>query len=830
MGKFQDLTGQQFYHLKALSPTNKRDSHGSVIWKFQCDCGNIVERSGTEVKGGNIKSCGCIKPYVQAHFKSAPNRPLENLIGQKFSRLTVLEKVEGTNYHNTKYLCQCDCGNTIKVKHLLLKNGRCKSCGCYRKEQAIINGKKAIKTQDITNKKFNKLTAIECLDPTFKTTAKWKCQCDCGEITYLTASDLLSGKTKSCGCLNSVAEYEIDQLLHKLNIQHKHQYYFQNLKGSRGGYLRFDFALFKKDKLICLIEYDGFFHYRKSKLSYKGQNVTDICQEHDQLKNDYCKKNNITLYRIHNKRQVTKDIYYILIKEKLRMNKNMTLLCDFYKVFHRETYPKNMTMMYSTWTPRSNQYSPESSYVVWFGLQGFIKTLKEDFDTYFFNRDINEICAEYELYIHNTFNEKATTKHLKELHKLGYLPLEIQSLPEGSLVPFRVPCATICNTDPRFAFLTNYLETLWSCSMWLPTTSATTAYNFRKVLEHYIELTSDNKEWKHLGCGDFSYRGMGSPEAAITSGAGFLTSFTKTSTIPCIKYICEYYNADVAKEDIGSWSASLEHSCTTSNYAIDGSEEELFVRMCTEICPDRPFSYVTDSYDHFGFLNNIVRKHKDLVMKLPYGIRFRPDSGDPESIICGTTNNTNSNSTLEEKGSLKILEEIFGSHVNSKGYKVLNNNVGIVYGDAINYDRLQAICKRLVNQGWAIENVIFGVGSYTLQYKTRDSQGWAYKATYAEVDGKPIFVFKDPKTDRESGHAMKKSQKGCVLVYWNGKEYAYRDGYTWDELKNGTYYDMFRKCEAPFKEIQSLTTVFKDGKIYNEETFEQIRNRLHKEF
>lgn len=492
--------------------------------------------------------------------------------------------------------------------------------------------------------------------------------------------------------------------------------------------------------------------------------------------------------------------------------KNMMLIADFYKVFHRETYNKNMTKMYSTWTPRSNQYSPEADKVVWFGLQGFLKKLIEDFDENFFNRDIEEIVEEYELYIKNTFDENADSVHLRELWDLGYLPLKICSLPEGTRVPFRVPCATIENTDDRFAWLTNYLETLWSCSMWLPTTSATTAYAFRKIIEKYAELTSDNKIWNHVGCGDFSFRGMGSPEASITSGAAFLTSFTKTSTIPCIQYLCEYYNSDVTKENIGSWSASVEHSCTTSNFAIDGNEEDFFVKMCTEICKDKPFSFVADSYDYFGFLDTILRKHKNIAMNHPGGIRIRPDSGDPEKIICGTTDKITENSSLEEKGTLKILDEIFGHTVNSKGYKVLNGGIGIVYGDAITLERCESICKHMTAQGWAIENIVFGVGSYSLQYKTRDSQGWAYKATYGEVNGKPIMIFKDPKTDKESGHAMKKSQKGMVYIYKDndGKIY-FEDGYTATTIPEGNL----------------LQPVFKNGKMLKEYSLKEIRDKLH---
>ena len=492
--------------------------------------------------------------------------------------------------------------------------------------------------------------------------------------------------------------------------------------------------------------------------------------------------------------------------------KNMMLTIDFYKAGHLGQYSDKMTKMYSTWTPRSNQYSPEADKVVWFGLQGFLKKLKEDFDENFFKRDIEEIVAEYEHYIHNTFDKEKTSDHIRELWNLGYLPLKICAIPEGVRVPFRVPCACIENTDKRFAWLTNYLETLWSCSMWLPTTTATTAYTFRKIIEKYTEMTSDKEGWSSVGCGDFSYRGMGSPEAAITSGAAFLTSFTKSSTIPCIQYLCKYYNADVSKEVVGGWSASVEHSCTTSNFAIDGNEEDFFVRMCLDICKNKPFSFVADSYDYFGFLDKILRKHKDIATNHPGGIRIRPDSGDPESIICGTIDEINENSSLEEKGTLRILDEIFGHTVNSKGYKVINGGIGVVYGDAITLERCESICKHMTAQGWAIENVIFGVGSYSLQYKTRDSQGWAYKATYAEVDGKPIMVFKDPKTDRESGKAMKKSQKGMVYVYKdNDGEIYFEDGYTADTIPEGNL----------------LQPVFENGKLLREDNLKDIRNRLH---
>lgn len=555
------------------------------------------------------------------------------------------------------------------------------------------------------------------------------------------------------------------------------------------------------------------------------------------------------------------------------MNKNMMLLCDFYKISHRSMYPDGMTKLYSTWTPRSNKFFPQSKFVIWFGLQGFIKEyLIKQFNEYFFNRPLDEVLEEYKLYIHNTFDENAHTEHIEALHKLGYLPIEIKALPEGMKVPYRVPCCTVTNTHPDFAWVTNYLETLFSCNLWMPTTTATRAYAYRQIIEKYINLTSDNKIWKRVGCGDFSFRGMSSLEAAITSGAAFLTCFDKTSTIPSIQYLCENYNADVTKDDVGSWSASVEHSCTTSNYAVDGNESEFFKKMCTELYPNKPFSFVADSYDYWNFVFNIIPEHKDVILNHNGRINIRPDSGDPEEIICGTAPmwkeyeskkqfeefycqsemlraiyaNEFENgelvpiyvdiagdkyiatwevlgdenvfnyreATLEERGTLDILWSIFGGTVNSKGYKVLDPHIGMVYGDAITLERCESICNHMQNLGYAVENVVFGAGSYSFQYNTRDTQGWAYKATYAEVNDKPIMVFKDPKT----GDGVKKSQKGMVVVYRDEKdnEVKFVDELNSEQEKNNS-------------DINLLETVFINGELVREQTLPEIRSLIHSE-
>lgn len=560
------------------------------------------------------------------------------------------------------------------------------------------------------------------------------------------------------------------------------------------------------------------------------------------------------------------------------MDNNMMLLCDFYKISHRCMYPDGLTKLYYTWTPRSGEHFPESKFVVWYGLQGFINTyLVRYFNEWFFNRPLDEIITEYKLFIHNTFDENAHTEHIESLHKLGYLPIEIKALPEGTKVPYRVPCCTVTNTHPEFAWVANYLETLFSCNLWMSTTTATRAYIYRKIIEKYIDLTSDNKDWKRVGCGDFSFRGMASLDSAIVSGSAFLTSFTKTSTIPSIKYLCDNYNADVTKEDVGSWSASVEHSCTTSNFAVDGNEENFFVKMCTELYPNKPFSFVADSYDYWNFVNNIVRKNKDIILNHNGRINIRPDSGNPEDIICGiapmwkkydskesfekyytlskmmrtlyaneydedgslapiyveingekfvVTWKTNKKKhdiftyrepTIEERGTLDVLWEIFGGTINSKGYKVLNPHIGMVYGDAITLNRCEKICEHMERLGFAVENVVFGAGSYSFQYNTRDTQGWAYKCTYAEIGDKSILVYKDPKT----GDGTKKSQRGMVRVYRDDSgELQFIDG-----IMNGQVVT----DDLKLSDFDLLETVFINGEVVRNQTLAEVRNIIHSE-
>lgn len=241
-------------------------------------------------------------------------------------------------------------------------------------------------------------------------------------------------------------------------------------------------------------------------------------------------------------------------------------MCDFYKLSHRSQYPSGTEKVYSTWTPRSNKHLKQVDEIVVFGVQGAIFELKEIFDEYFFNKSIGEVLLEYKRIMKNCLGVlNPDTSHIEELHALGMLPLEFKSLPEGSVVPVGVPYLTVENTLPSMFWLTNYIETYLSTTLWKPATVASIARKYRKILDKAAEKTSDSGFLVDFQGHDFSMRGVGGVEDAARSGAGHLLSFVGTDTIPAITYLEQYYFANVDKELVGTSVPATEHSVSSSN-------------------------------------------------------------------------------------------------------------------------------------------------------------------------------------------------------------------------------------------------------------------------
>ncbi len=478
---------------------------------------------------------------------------------------------------------------------------------------------------------------------------------------------------------------------------------------------------------------------------------------------------------------------------------NPLLLTDGYKLGHKEQYPQGTTLVYSNWTPRKSRIE-DIDHVVFFGLQYFVKEyLIKRFNEDFFNQPKKTVTAEYKKYVDNYLGIDYNIANIEELHDLGYLPIEIKALPEGTEVPIRVPMFTMVNTKPEFFWLTNYLETLLSSMIWQPCTSATIAKQYRKILNQYASETDErNKEFVTWQGHDFSMRGMSGTESSILSGMGHALIFSGSDTLPVAKAYETFYNADVTKElVIGSVNAT-EHSVMCA-----GSKEDEIgtFRRLLDTYPTGILSVVSDTWDLWKVLTVYLPVLKEEILERDGKLVIRPDSGDPVDIICGCEDEN----PIVSKGVIELLWNEFGGTINEQGYKVLNPKIGAIYGDSITIERATQICERLKEKGFASTNVVLGIGSFTYQYNTRDTFGFAMKATYVEVNGEGREIFKDPITD----DGTKRSAKGLIKLYHKNGRISFKDQVTREEEHKGL-----------------LTTVFRDGQLIVDQNLSQIRKRL----
>lgn len=484
---------------------------------------------------------------------------------------------------------------------------------------------------------------------------------------------------------------------------------------------------------------------------------------------------------------------------------------DFYKQNHYAMYPSDMETLYSNLTPRKSRVEGVNSIVV-FGIQYFVEEYLVKQWGEFFKTPFNKVSDEYNRMIDGTLGKGAVTiEHIEALHKLGYLPLEVKALPEGELCPVRVACCTIKNTVKGFGWLVNFLETILSCTLWQPMTSATLALEFRKIFNKWAMETVGNTDFVQWQGHDFSMRGMSSLETACTSGAGHLLSFTGTDTIPAIWFLEKYYGADVTKELVGASVPATEHSVMCAG----GMEDEnlTFSRLLDKF-PKGILSVVSDTWSLPQVLVKILPDLKEKIQNREGKLVIRPDSfwTNPVDCLCGFDGYHPQMDKLTEaeietvrKGLIESLWDIFGGTVNPKGYKELAPCIGAIYGDAISMERAEQICLRLKEKGFASTNWVAGIGSYTYQFNTRDTFGFAMKATYCEVDGASREIFKNPITD----DGMKKSAKGLLKVIKTGNTYQMLDCVSKEEEKTG-----------------ELLTVFKDGFATRHYKLAEIRERL----
>ena len=551
---------------------------------------------------------------------------------------------------------------------------------------------------------------------------------------------------------------------------------------------------------------------------------------------------------------------------------NPLLMTDGYKTGHHQQYPKGTSLVYSNFTPRSNKYAPKGcDQVVSFGQQMIMMQIHEAFQKEFFDKPKDEVCNEMKRELSLYLGTDYDVTHFERLHDLGYLPIHVKAIEEGTLVPIKVPVLTIYNTHPDFYWVTNYLETIISNLLWKPMTSATIAHTYRKVLTKWQEKTDAEKSWFIDWQGhDFSMRGMDSVEATISSGLGHATSFMGSDSLPVIFGARKYYGV---MEDpiIGSVNAT-EHSVMCAG----GSDDEVGTfRRLLETYPTGILSVVSDTWDLWKVCTEHVVTLKEEILARDGKLVIRPDSGDPVDILCGKLipKFENIKEVLDfysdiqhknyvfylgdrlykivldkyyigriewndyelapsDKGVIELLWDVFGGTVNEQGYKVLDSHIGAIYGDSITIDRADEICARLEAKGFASTNVVLGIGSFTYQHNTRDTFGFAMKATYVELTHTVVDsgigetgamerqetvgreIFKDPITD----DGTKKSATGLLFV--------------------GKFVDNFDDVDGEIRLVDKVTwkiesgdkgllqTIYKDGEFENTTTLQEIRNRL----
>ena len=473
---------------------------------------------------------------------------------------------------------------------------------------------------------------------------------------------------------------------------------------------------------------------------------------------------------------------------------NPLLATDVYKMGHMEQFCPGTEQVYAHLVARSGKTFDKT---VFLGLQYYMQV--------YLARKLKPWMAEEFLnarkHILGANSDEVSTK-IRALAALGYFPISIKAVPEGTVMPVKNVLMTITNTKPGFGWVVGFLESL-IIKVWDEITGGACGYHYRTLVDQMWSETVDEDMFflKNFAVHDFGYRGCKTEEEAGLSGMAFLAGYhgLGSDTVPALPFIVRHYQGEMqdANAPIMLSVPASEHSVMCSF----GREDELAAfRHMLATYPSGIVSIVSDTFNIYRVLTEFAEILKPTILARPAGSKvvFRPDSGNPEYVICG-----NPDAPLgspEWKGALRLLDEMFGSTVNNKGYKVLNPAVGLIYGDGMYFDRFERTLRRMQSMGYAASNLVIGVGGI-LRGHSRDAMGFAVKATYVVVHGEERAIMKDPITD-----AGKKSLKGLMVLERDQHgNYMTVDEVDWAREGGG-----------------ELILVFKDGKILREYTWSEV--------
>lgn len=464
---------------------------------------------------------------------------------------------------------------------------------------------------------------------------------------------------------------------------------------------------------------------------------------------------------------------------------NFILNTDSYKTSHWVQYPPNTEYVSSYIEARGSNSNFNN--VLFFGLQAFIKEYLSKPIT---EQDINE--AKMLLTAHGVpFNEEGW-RDLNKKHN-GFLPLRIQAVPEGTVIPTGQVLCQVVNTDPEFFWLTSYIETALLRAIWYPTTVASLSYYCKQIIKQGLEKSADNLNSLPFKLHNFGARGVSSLESAALGGLAHLINFSGTDTISALIAASRWYGMDGSSDNRQMPAFSIpaaEHSTMTS--WGQAHEVDAYANMLKQFGGEgHVVAVVSDSYDLWNAIDNIWGGElKAQVETMGGTLVIRPDSGDPVKVV---------------REALQRLAVKFGTITNTKGYRVLPDYIRLIQGDGINSTSIGKIIEAILAAGFSTENITFGMGGGLLQQVNRDTLNFAMKTSAARIDGEWRDVYKDPITS-----VNKRSKKGrLALVRHQGSYITLRE----DEL--GEYKNLLRD-------------VFINGELLIDDTLSTIRERTAK--
>ncbi len=453
---------------------------------------------------------------------------------------------------------------------------------------------------------------------------------------------------------------------------------------------------------------------------------------------------------------------------------NLLLNSDSYKASHFLQYPAGTTVVSSYIESRGGRFDE----TVFFGLQAFIK---QYLLSPISREDIEE--ADAVLTAHGLPFNREGWEYILDCHS-GFLPLEIQAVPEGTVLATRNVLVQVRNTDPACAWLTSYIETALLRAVWYPTTVATLSRACKRVIGRYLAETGDSLDGLPFKLHDFGARGASSEETAALGGLAHLVNFQGSDTLSAVMAARRYYGEAMAAFSI----PAAEHSTITS-WGRDG-EKAAYANMLKQFAaPGKLVAVVSDSYDLWNAIDTLWGEElKEAVIASGGTLVVRPDSGDPVAVVSAT---------------LEKLMAKFGFRLNGKGYKVLPDCVRVIQGDGISLTSIEAILAEMKRRGLSAENIAFGMGGELLQKVDRDTQKFAMKASAVCINGEWRDVWKDPVTD--SG---KRSKRGRLALV--------RDA--------GGDFETVREADLAGRDNR-LRTVYRNGALMVDDRLAVIRER-----